>query len=126
MLRKYSPLVGIDTGFSIYDQADRLRVVKSVMDVMGWDGGGSTPERVESAISRAKNELVSPVKMKHRARDEHGRKVAQVYELYEARMKMTSAVDFDDLLVHMVAILQREHPDVAARLDRRFKYAAGR
>ena len=70
MLRKYSPLVGIDTGFSIYDQADRLRVVKSMMEVMGWDGGeGWTPERVESAISRAKNELVSPAALKYRARD---------------------------------------------------------
>jgi DNA helicase II / ATP-dependent DNA helicase PcrA len=122
MLRKYSPLVGIDTGFSIYDQADRLRVVKSVMEVMGFEEDGWTPERVESSISRAKNELVSPRTMKFRARDSQWRKVAEVYELYEARMKMTSAVDFDDLLVHMVAIL-KEHKDVRAELDRRFKYA---
>ncbi len=122
MLRKYSPLVGIDTGFSIYDQADRLRVVKSVMEVMGFEEDGWTPERVESSISRAKNELVSPKTMKLRARDAQWRKVAEVYDLYEARMKMTSAVDFDDLLVHMVAIL-KEHKDVRAELDRRFKYA---
>ena len=121
MLRRYSPLVGIDTSFSIYDQADRLRVVKSVMEVLGWEEDGWTPERVEAAISRAKNELVSPAAMNHRARDHHGRKVAQVYELYEARLKMTSAVDFDDLLVHMVAIL-KEHRDVRVELDRRFKY----
>jgi DNA helicase-2/ATP-dependent DNA helicase PcrA len=121
MLRKYSPLVGIDTGFSIYDQADRLRVVKSVMDVTGWEEAGWTPERVESAISRAKNELRSPAAMKHRAHDGQGRMLAQVYELYEARMKMTSAVDFDDLLVHMVAIL-KAHPDVRSELDRRFQY----
>jgi DNA helicase-2/ATP-dependent DNA helicase PcrA len=121
MLRKYSPLVGIDTGFSIYDQADRLRVVKSVMEVMGWEEEGWTPERVEAAISRAKNELVSPSSMNHRALDRHGRMVAQAYELYEARLKMTSAVDFDDLLVHMVAIL-KNHRDVRAELDRRFKY----
>ena len=47
--------------------------------------------------------------------------MAQVYELYEARLKMTSAVDFDDLLVHMVAIL-KTHQDVRAELDRRFEY----
>jgi DNA helicase-2/ATP-dependent DNA helicase PcrA len=121
MLRKYSPLVGIDTGFSIYDQADRLRVVKSVMDVLGWEEAGWTPERVEAAISRAKNELQSPQAMKERAYDARGRMVAEVYELYEARMKMTSAVDFDDLLVHIVAIV-KEHPDVRAELDRRFRY----
>ena len=121
MLRKYAPLVGIDTDFSIYDQADRLRVVKSVMEVIGWEEAGWTPERVESAISRAKNELVSPAALKHRAQDRQGRMLAQVYELYEARLKMTSAVDFDDLLVHMVVIL-KEHMDVRAELDRRFKY----
>jgi DNA helicase-2/ATP-dependent DNA helicase PcrA len=121
MLRKYAPLVGIDTDFSIYDQADRLRVIKSVMDVMGWEEAGWAPERVEAAISRAKNDLVSPESLKHRAGDQQGRKLAQVYELYEARLKMTSAVDFDDLLVHMVVIL-KEHKDVRAELDRRFKY----
>ena len=121
MLRKYSPLVGIDTDFSIYDQADRLRVVKSVMELIGWEEAGWTAERVESAISRAKNELVSPAALKHRAQDRQGRMLAEVYELYEARLKMTSAVDFDDLLVHMVAIL-KEHKDVRAELDRRFKY----
>ena len=112
---------GSTPSFSIYDQADRLRVVKSVMEVLGWEEDGWTPERVEAAISRAKNELVSPAAMNHRARDHYGRRVAQVYELYEARLKMTSAVDFDDLLVHMVAIL-KEHRDVRVELDRRFKY----
>jgi DNA helicase II / ATP-dependent DNA helicase PcrA len=121
MLRKYAPLVGIDTDFSIYDQADRLRVIKSVMEVMGWEEAGWAPERVESTISRAKNDLVSPESLKHRAQDRQGRMLAQVYELYEARLKMTSAVDFDDLLVHMVVIL-KEHKDVRAELDRRFKY----
>ena len=42
MLRKYSPLVGIDTSFSIYDQNDRLRAVKDVMEQIGWDESGWT------------------------------------------------------------------------------------
>ena len=121
MLRKYSPLVGISTSFSIYDQADRLRVVKSVMEVLNWEDSKWPPERVEAAISHEKNQLRSPSAMKARARDDAARRVAEVFELYEARLKMTSAVDFDDLLVHMVAIL-KEHPDVRAELDRRFQY----
>ena len=60
MLRKYSPLVGIDTSFSIYDQNDRLRAVKDVMEQIGWNESGWTAERVDSAISRAKNDLQAP------------------------------------------------------------------
>ncbi len=121
MLRKYSPLVGIDTGFSIYDQNDRLRAVKDVMEQIGWNETGWTGERVESAISRAKNDLQSPGALKQRAPDRTARLVAEVYEAYEERLRLASAVDFDDLLVHMVAIL-KEHKDVRAELDKRFRY----
>ncbi len=121
MLRKYSPLVGIDTGFSIYDQNDRLRAVKDVMEQIGWNESGWTAERVESAISRAKNDLQGPEALKQRAPDRTARLLAEVYEAYEERLRLASAVDFDDLLVHMVAIL-KEHKDVRAELDRRFRY----
>jgi DNA helicase-2/ATP-dependent DNA helicase PcrA len=121
MLRKYAPLVGIDTNFSIYDQNDRLRAVKDVMEQVGWNESGWTPERIDSAISRAKNDLLSPKMMKQRAPDDARRRLAHVYELYEEKLRQASAVDFDDLLVHMVAIL-KEHKDVRAELDKRFSY----
>jgi len=121
MLRKYSPLVGIDTGFSIYDQTDRLRAVKDAMEQFGWNEPGWTGERAESAISRAKNDLVSPHAFLQRASDRTARMLGQVYEAYEERLRSASAVDFDDLLVHLVAIL-KEHTDVRAELDRRFRY----
>jgi DNA helicase II / ATP-dependent DNA helicase PcrA len=121
MLRKYSPLVGIDTGFSIYDQNDRLRAIKGVMDLLDWDESGWSPEKVDAAISRAKNDLIGPDVWKRRAVDRRGRLLAQVYEGYEERLRLASAVDFDDLLVHMVAIL-KEHKDVRADLDARFRY----
>src|SRR5262249_49136624 len=69
LLRTYAPLVGLDPGFSIYDQNDRVRALKDVMDQVGWDIPGWTPERVESAISRAKNDLVDPGVWKRRAAD---------------------------------------------------------
>jgi DNA helicase-2/ATP-dependent DNA helicase PcrA len=121
MLRKYSPLVGIDTSFSIYDQSDRLRAVKDVMELIGWNEPGWTGERVDAAISRAKNDLVSPKLLQQRAGERTDRLVAQVYEGYEEKLRLASAVDFDDLLVHMVTIL-KEHKDVRAELDRRFSY----
>jgi DNA helicase-2/ATP-dependent DNA helicase PcrA len=121
MLRKYSPLVGIDTGFSIYDQNDRLRAIKSVMEIQGTDDSQWTPERLEAAISRAKNDLLSPDVLKRQAFDRRGRVLAEVYAGYEERLRQTSSVDFDDLLVHLVAIL-KDHKDVRAQLDARFRY----
>ncbi len=121
LLRKYARLVGIDPGFSIYDQGDRRRAIKDLMDQVGWDLPGWTPERVEAAISRAKNDLVHPDTWRKRAADRKDALLAQVYEAYEVRLRDASAVDFDDLLVHMVTIL-KEHKDVRADLDRRFKY----
>ncbi len=120
-LRTYARLVGIDPGFSIYDQSDRRRAIKDIMDQVGWDVPGWTPERVESSISRAKNDLIQPATWRKRAADRKDALLAQVYEAYEARLRDASAVDFDDLLVHMVAIL-KEHKDVRAELDRRFRY----
>ena len=121
LLRKYAKLVGIDPGFSIYDQNDRHKAVKDVMEQVGWDVPGWTPERIESAISRAKNDLVNPDAWKRRAVDRKDALMAQVYQAYETRLREASAVDFDDLLVHIVAIL-KEHKDVRAELDRHYKY----
>ncbi len=121
LLRKYATLVGIDPGFSIYDQNDRHRAIKDVLEQVGWEIPGWTPERIESAISRAKNDLIHPDIWKRRAMDQKDAQLARVYAAYETRLREASAVDFDDLLVHIVAIL-KDHPDVRADLDRRFKY----
>ena len=121
LLRIHARLVGIDPGFTIYDQADRLRAVREVMDQLAGDETRITPERVEAAISKAKNDLISPQILKHRARDEKDVLVSRVFAAYEERLRASSAVDFDDLLVHVVAIL-KNHPDVRASLDRRYRY----
>ena len=91
------------------------------MDQLAGEGGSLTPERVEAAISKAKNDLVSPQVMRHRARDEKDVLIAKAFAAYEERLRASSAVDFDDLLVHVVRIL-KEHADVRVSLDRRYRY----
>src|SRR5205807_2532109 len=76
---------------------------------------------VDAAISRAKNDLLSPAALAKRGGDHVAAVAAQVYPAYQTRLRESSAVDFDDLLVHMVTIL-REHKDVRAQLDARFRY----
>jgi DNA helicase-2/ATP-dependent DNA helicase PcrA len=119
-LRIHAPLAGLNPGFTIYDQADRLRAVKDVLEQFQGDAN-LTPERVEAAISRAKNDLVSPQLLRTRARDERDVLTARAFEAYEEKLRACSAVDFDDLLIHVVAIL-KDHPDVRAALDRRYRY----
>lgn len=122
LLRTLAPLVGIGANFTIYDQADRLRTIKRVMESLALDACGVTPEQVEAQISRAKNELIGPEQFRNQGRQDHiSTIVERVYPEYEARMRTQSAVDFDDLLNHSVAVL-RHHPEVRARLDARYRY----
>jgi DNA helicase-2/ATP-dependent DNA helicase PcrA len=121
LLRSYAPLVGIDRGFTIYDQGDRLRAVKQAMERFEVDGLGVTPERIDAAISRAKNDLMTPEALAKRGGDHVDTVVAKVYRAYQERLKESSAVDFDDLLVHVVFIL-KTHAEIRAQLDQRFRF----
>jgi DNA helicase-2/ATP-dependent DNA helicase PcrA len=91
------------------------------MTQLDMDGVSVTPERVDAAISKAKNDLVSPAEFARRTGDHVAAVAARVYPAYQTRLRESSAVDFDDLLSHLVTIL-KEHPDVRAELDRRFRY----
>lgn len=121
LLRTYSPLVGIDRGFTIYDQSDRLRAVKQTMSRLDLDEVSVPPERIDAAISRAKNDLVTPEVMARRAGDHTDTIIAKVYRGYQDRLRESSAVDFDDLLVHLVTIL-KTNQEVRAQLDARYQY----
>ena len=121
LLRTYAPLVGIERGFTIYDQGDRLRAVKQAMETLGLDGLGVSPERIDAAISRAKNDLMTPEALARRSHDELDAVASNVFGAYQKLLRSSSAVDFDDLLVHLVTIL-KEHPDVRARLDAQYRY----
>ena len=121
LLRIYAPLVGIDNRFTIYDQSDRLDVVKQVIEARQIDCQGVAPERIESVISRAKNSMTTPAAL-NRGRLDVDCEIAEiVYPLYQDRLRELSAVDFDDLLIHVVTIL-KNNPKVRAELDRKFAY----
>src|SRR5262249_42176452 len=85
MLRKYAPLVSIDASFSIYDQNDRLRAVKDLMDEFNWQEPGWNAERIESTISRAKNDLLTPAGVARRMGDIAGERLARLYKAYDER-----------------------------------------
>ncbi|GIW87354.1 MAG: DNA helicase [Isosphaeraceae bacterium] len=121
LLRQFGHLLGLERHFTIYDQADRLRTIRQVMDQLGVEAAGVSAEQVEAIVSRAKNAMGSPDQVRSYGRDEAAAIAAQVFPAYQQRLRELSAVDFDDLLNHTVAIF-RTCPEVRAQLDAQFRY----
>jgi DNA helicase-2/ATP-dependent DNA helicase PcrA len=121
LLRQYHDRVNIDRNFTIYDQADRNRLTKAALDTVGIDNVKFTPDRIAGAISRAKNQLLTPEKYEVKATDFFSQTVARVYYEYEKRLREASALDFDDLLL-LPALALRHDDELRSELDSRFKY----
>ena len=100
LLRQYADDLGLDRNFTIYDQTDRARVVKMALEDLNIDTGRFSPESVMGAISKAKNQLLSPERQHTpnlAQKDFFSQHVARAYPVYEKRLHESNAVDFDDL-----------------------------
>jgi DNA helicase-2/ATP-dependent DNA helicase PcrA len=106
MLRADAEKLGYSKSFTIYDQSDSLRMIKRVMEELDVDSKRFPARAIQSGISGAKNELVDAEAYAQRQGSFFEEKVAQVYELYEKRMVENNAMDFDDLLVRTVNVLE--------------------
>ncbi|MBI1914687.1 MAG: UvrD-helicase domain-containing protein, partial [Planctomycetes bacterium] len=120
LLRQYADRLGLDRNFTIYDQDYRNRLVKIALDDAGV-GERFTPETIQSAISKAKNQLLSPERYAQRANDYYSQVVARVYPAYEKRLRDANALDFDDLL-YWPALALKHDIELRQELDARFKY----
>ena len=120
-MRQYATLVGLGENYTIYDTDDSLKALKQTIDALDLDLTHVTPERVQSAISWAKNHLITADQYQPQSGNPLGHIVAQVYPAYRARLLESSAVDFDDLLLH-VATLLRENAELRRQLDARYRY----
>ena len=119
--REYAPLVGLPENYTIYDTSDSLQALRHTLEALDLDLTHTTPERVQSAISWAKNNLIAAENYEPRRGSPIGQIVAKVYPAYQKRLLESGAVDFDDLLLH-VANLLRENPEVRRQLDQRYRY----
>ncbi|MCI0332001.1 MAG: UvrD-helicase domain-containing protein [Planctomycetes bacterium] len=121
LLRRYADYVGLEPNFTIYDTSDARQTIKRVIEARDINTLNYSPDRLADAISGLKNKLITPERYEPRAGSMLGRVVADVYPAYQERMLASSAVDFDDLLLH-VAQLLHDHSEVRADLDERFRY----
>ncbi|HVB19489.1 MAG TPA: UvrD-helicase domain-containing protein [Acidimicrobiales bacterium] len=122
MLRSHADVLGYQRGFTIYDAGDAETAVDRIMKELNLDTKRLPPRLVSSMISAAKNEMLSSAKYAAAYGDDPTRRrVATIYELYEKRLQLANAMDFDDLLLNAVAMMRADEGVLASYQDR-FKY----
>ncbi len=121
ILRQHAERLGYKRGFSIFDEADSRRMVKRCMDELDVDPKRYPPRTIKGAISGAKNRLRDSETYREEAGSYFETVVADVYALYEKQMHDNNAMDFDDLLVRTVNLLEL-FADVRAGYQRQFRH----
>ncbi len=121
MLRREAERLGYRSNFTIYDDQDQVRLVKACLEELGKDPKRFSPRGIHAQISRAKNNLVSPERYLGQVASFWDQTVAESYELYQRRLHASNAVDFDDLLMLTVEVLER-FPDALTRWRKAFRY----
>jgi len=122
ILRRHIDLLGYDNSFTIYDADDQKTMMREVCKYLQIDTKVFRERTLMSAISSAKDELITPAEFRLGAQGDYGKlKVADVYEEYEKRMRGNNALDFDDLLLKTVQLFQT-HNQVLDYYQERFRY----
>ncbi|HEY4328639.1 MAG TPA: UvrD-helicase domain-containing protein [Phycisphaerae bacterium] len=121
LLREFAAEAGLPKSFSIFDSSDQSKAVKQAIKDANISAENFQPAAVLSAISGAKNKLLSPASYAQSAAGFFEKNVARVFLRYEQILADNKAVDFDDLLLKM-AILLRDNREVREKLQERFQY----
>jgi DNA helicase-2/ATP-dependent DNA helicase PcrA len=121
ILRREAERLGYRSNFTIYDQADQIRLVRICLEELDRDPKRFTPRGIHSQISNAKNQLVGPAEYSSRVASFYDQTVADVYELYQRKLFGSNAVDFDDMLYLTVDVLGR-FPEARTKWQKAFRY----
>ncbi|HEV8431948.1 MAG TPA: UvrD-helicase domain-containing protein [Thermoanaerobaculia bacterium] len=121
ILRRYADRLGYTKSFAVYDTADQLTLIRRCMRELNVNDDAFPPRSVLNRISAAKNELFGPEEYEKNNLDFFGARVAEIYKLYQKRLREFDAMDFDDLIGKYVELLEK-HEDVRAELHARFQH----
>ncbi|CAG6391581.1 DNA helicase PcrA [Streptomyces cocklensis] len=121
ILRRESKVLGFTSSFSIYDAADSKRLMALVCRDLDLDPKQYPPKSFSAKISNLKNELIDEETFAGQAENGFEKKLAEAYVLYQARLREANALDFDDIIMTTVNLLQA-FPDVAEHYRRRFRH----
>ncbi len=122
ILRREIERIGYDRSFTIYDTADSERVIKEILRDRNLDEKTFPPRSVLGMISKAKDQMASPEAFAKYVGDDYRlKRIAELYKEYQSRLKASNAVDFDDIILLTVQILQ-QFEDVRDYYQRKFRY----
>lgn len=121
ILRTDCERVGFAKGFTIYDDSDSKRLVEQIMDELNIDKMRYPIPALRNRISQAKNDLQVAEVFAEKTSDQVGQVAARVYTRLQERLRQLNAFDFDDLLLYTWLLL-KNHPDVLAAYQNRFRY----
>lgn len=121
LLRQEATRLGYSNSFSIYDSADSLRLITIVAKELNLDPKRYPARQFQSMISNAKNELLGPSDYLNSTQNQFEQVVADVYGVYQRRLQQANAMDFDDLILKTVQVLQN-FPEAKARFRSRFRH----
>lgn len=121
MLRAHAEKLGFTRQFTIYDSADQRRLMKQCLDNRGIDTKRYTPRAMQSQISTSKNKLISPEQYAETVGSPFEEIVAEIYKDYNRELLRMNAMDFDDMLVNSVALLEK-HQDVRDNYANQFRW----
>ena len=121
ILREEIHLLGYKKSFVIFDDKDSLSLIKKVMDELEISQEQFNPQTIQGVISQAKNELIDWEIYQESASEYFQQTAAKIYRRYQEKLKKSSALDFDDLLM-LVAVLFKEKPEILEKYQKKFKY----
>ena len=122
ILRRYIDRIGFDSSFIIFDTSDQRTLIKECLKKLDVDDKMFTDRSVQFEISNAKNEMLEPEQYQARAMgDFRKEKIAEIYTLYQNRLKENNAIDFDDIINFTIKILMN-NTDVLEYYTEKFKY----
>jgi len=121
LLRRHAELVDLKSNFTILDTDDQLRLLKQLVQAANIDDKRWPARQLAGIIDQWKNRAWTPENLPGSEASAYDGKGPALYRLYQARLRELNAVDFGDLLLHVVTIFQR-HPDVLAQYQRWFRY----
>ena len=122
ILRKQIDRLGFDTSFIIFDTSDQKTLIKQIIKSQNLDDKLYSDKSIQYEISNAKNDMLEPDSYKARVKgDFRKEKIAEIYEIYQRKLKENNAIDFDDIINFTIKILM-DNPDLLEYYSGKFKY----